>query len=72
MLFRQRRSTRRSADMLYRLRLVDKMPATGRTFRTGKVGDAKKLADDARKPLVRYKLNDQVLQANALTTGGRC
>lgn len=67
-LFRLHRSTWRSADMLYRLRLVDKMPATGRTFRTGKVGDPKKLAKDAKKPVVRYKINDEALQADALTT----
>ncbi|MEU1755119.1 hypothetical protein ABZ436_21035 [Micromonospora matsumotoense] len=67
-LFRLHRSTWRSADMLYRLRLVDKIPAAGRTFRTGKVGDPKKLAKDARKPVVRYKINDEALQAKALST----
>ncbi|MEV4708673.1 hypothetical protein [Actinoplanes sp. NPDC049316] len=67
-LFRLHRSTWRSADMLYRLRLVDKIPAAGRTFRTGKVGDPKKLAENARKPVVRYKINDEALQANALST----
>ena len=59
--------TWRSADMLYRLRLVDKIPATGRTFRTGMVGDPKKLSKDARKPVVRYKINHEALQANALS-----
>jgi hypothetical protein len=63
---RLHRSTWRSADMLYRLRLVDKIPATGRTFRTGKVDDPKKLAMDARKPVVRFKINDAALQANAV------
>lgn len=67
-LFRLQRATWRSADMLYRLRLIDKMPSTGRNFRTGKVGDPTKLAPDARKPVVRYKLNDEALQSNALTT----
>ncbi|KXK62661.1 hypothetical protein AWW66_06970 [Micromonospora rosaria] len=67
-LFRLHRSTWRSADMLYRLRLIDKMPSAGRTFRTGKVGDPKMLAENARKPVVRYKINDEALQAHALTT----
>ena len=70
-LFRLHRSTWRSADMLHRLRLVDKQPSTGRTFRTGKLGDPKKLAAGARKPVVRYKLNDEALLADALSTAWR-
>ena len=67
-VFRLERATWRSANMLYRLRLIDKMPSAGRNFRTGKVGDPTKLAPGARKPVVRYKLNDEALQSNALTT----
>lgn len=67
-MFHLQRATWRSTDMLYRLRLIDKMPSAGRSFRSGKVGDPKKLASGARKPVVRYKLNDETLQSNALTT----
>ncbi|BCY10964.1 hypothetical protein [Actinoplanes sp. L3-i22] len=67
-LYRQHRSTWRSADMLYRLRLIDRMPTTGRNFRTGKLGNPKIKDKTARKPLVRYKINDDALQDNALAT----
>lgn len=66
--FRQHRSTWRSVEMLYRLRLIDKMPATGRAFRTGNVADPKIKEKTARKPVVRYKINDDGLRVNALPT----
>jgi hypothetical protein len=67
-MFRLQRATWRSADMLYRLGLIDKLPSVGRNFRTGRVGDPAQLADGAKKRVVRYRLNDEALKANALTT----
>ncbi|MEU4439006.1 hypothetical protein [Micromonospora chalcea] len=67
-MFGLHRPTWRSADMLYRLRLVDRLPSTGRNFRTGKIGDARQHGEDARKPVVWYKINDEALHANALST----
>ncbi|MBM0226849.1 hypothetical protein [Micromonospora sp. ATA51] len=67
-IFGLHRATWRSADMLYRLRLVDRLPSIGRNFRTGKIGDPGQHGKDARKPVVRYKINDAALQSNALST----
>ncbi|MEW1648602.1 hypothetical protein [Streptomyces sp. NPDC091219] len=53
------RATWRSADMLYRLRLIDRLPSAGRNFRTGKTGNLAQLAPGAKKRVVRYRLNGE-------------
>jgi hypothetical protein len=58
------RSTWRTADMLFRLRLIDRLPAPGRT---GRIGDPRQLAADGKKPVVRYRINDEALESDALT-----
>jgi len=67
-VFRLQRATWRSADILHRLRLIDRLPSAGRNFRTGKTGDPAQLAPGAKKRVVRYRLNDEALKANALST----
>lgn len=67
-VFRLQRATWRSADTLYRLRLIDRLPSAGRNFRTGKIGDPAQLAPGAKKRVVRYRLNDEALKVNALST----
>lgn len=67
-VFRLQRATWRSADTLHRLRLIDRLPSAGRNFRTGKTGDPAQLAPGAKKRVVRYRLNDEALKVNALST----
>jgi hypothetical protein len=66
--YAMQRATWRSTDMLFRLRLIDRLPASGRTFATGKIGNPVHTAKGAKKPVVRFRVNDKALQANALTT----
>ncbi|BCB88777.1 hypothetical protein Psuf_060900 [Phytohabitans suffuscus] len=52
--------------MLHRLGLIDKMPSVGRSYRTGKARQPNQHAPGTKKPVVRYKLNDEGLKANTL------
>lgn len=62
------RTAWRGTDLLHRFRIIDRLPAHVRNYRTGKVGDfERKWAKGEVKPVL-FTLNDEALQRPALAT----
>ncbi|MFB4288341.1 hypothetical protein ACBI99_11925 [Nonomuraea sp. ATR24] len=65
-IFRITRTTWRSADMLHRFRLIDRMPDSRRNFRTGKVGGYETRWANREVAPAHFKINDEGLEQSAL------
>ena len=60
------RTTWRSVDLLHRYRLIDRMPSTGRSFRSGKVGQFPERWANREVLPVRHKIVDKALDRLAI------